>query len=154
MYIKVVIICVFLNLGMYLVYIDCLQFIKHLNRSPEFDIWQVFRAMTNIRALVLGVKKSSLGSKITVLPWKKYILTPGGILTPPPHFFFLLEPSPNIPLTNLVWCHLTTQKLQSTKIIFFSTTYVRLQRPILNFTPGGKLWPPGAKLSPRGEFVP
>jgi hypothetical protein len=27
-------------------------------------------------------------------------------------------------------------------------------RPILNFTPRGKLWPPGAKLSPRGEFVP
>jgi hypothetical protein len=30
----------------------------------------------------------------------------------------------------------------------------RVQRPILNFTPRGKLWPPGAKLSPRGEFVP
>jgi hypothetical protein len=26
-------------------------------------------------------------------------------------------------------------------------------RPILNFTPRGKLWPPGPKLY-RGEFVP
>jgi hypothetical protein len=32
--------------------------------------------------------------------------------------------------------------------------WVRVQRPILNFTPGGKLWLPGAKLPPRGVFVP
>jgi hypothetical protein len=31
--------------------------------------------------------------------------------------------------------------------------YVGL-RPILNFAPRGKLWPPGVKLSPRGEVVP
>jgi hypothetical protein len=35
-----------------------------------------------------------------------------------------------------------------------ATRMVKGLRPILNFTPGGKLWPPGAKLSPRGEFVP
>jgi hypothetical protein len=29
-----------------------------------------------------------------------------------------------------------------------------VHRPILNFTPRGKLWPPGVKLSPRGEVVP
>jgi hypothetical protein len=28
------------------------------------------------------------------------------------------------------------------------------QRPSLNFAPRGKLWPPGAKLSPRCEFCP
>jgi hypothetical protein len=27
-------------------------------------------------------------------------------------------------------------------------------RPILNFTPRGKLWPPGTTLSPRGEVIP
>jgi hypothetical protein len=27
------------------------------------------------------------------------------------------------------------------------------QRPILNFAPRGKLWPPGAKLSPRRQFL-
>jgi hypothetical protein len=34
------------------------------------------------------------------------------------------------------------------------TGEVRGLRPILNFAPRGKLLPPGAKLSPRGEFVP
>jgi hypothetical protein len=34
-------------------------------------------------------------------------------------------------------------------------TGIRFLRPILNFAPRGKLWPPGAKLSPRSEhFVP
>jgi hypothetical protein len=29
-----------------------------------------------------------------------------------------------------------------------------LQRPILNFSPRGKLWPPRVNLSPRGEVIP
>jgi hypothetical protein len=32
--------------------------------------------------------------------------------------------------------------------------YVQRQRSIINFTPRGKLWPPGVKLSPRGEIIP
>jgi hypothetical protein len=31
---------------------------------------------------------------------------------------------------------------------------LRAQRPVLNLAPRGKLWPPGAKLSPRSELCP
>jgi hypothetical protein len=35
-------------------------------------------------------------------------------------------------------------------MLFFSGK--NLQKPILNFTPRGNLWPPRAKLSPRSEL--
>jgi hypothetical protein len=36
----------------------------------------------------------------------------------------------------------------------FSRPRSKCLRPIFNFTLRGKLWPPGAKLSPRGQVIP
>jgi hypothetical protein len=43
-----------------------------------------------------------------------------------------------------------------TKLYVSLATEVRIVNlsAIINFAPGVKLWPPGAKLSPRGEFCP
>jgi hypothetical protein len=49
-----------------------------------------------------------------------------------------------------IWCHANVMDWIALSIYYNSIGVVvelQSQRPILNFTPGGKLWPPGVKLS-------